>query len=236
MRGLMACLAIPLGLALMTVVAKASPPILLDEDTIDVTTSFRGTEIEITTFLEDPDPDIRLAIIGPPATLTFRRKARRAGMWINAEKDEISGAASYVALVGLTEQRLNEACARNAVDTLMPTGTVNLLWICNRAQRNLMADKGLFSIIETSAGIADLGQGFHRATAFLPPTAKPGTYNLQFWVGDDLAESQFQVQRAGLERLVLATAQNHRLFYGVLCLVLAALAGWLTNLIFSRRD
>lgn len=213
-----------------------NPPILPDTDTIDLTTNFRGTEIAITTFVAEPEPDIRLVISGPPAVLTFRQKARRAGLWINTGKEELVGAASYVALVGISEAELNAACARFALSSLIPSNTLDLSWLCNREQRALMANKGLFSVVDPNEGIMDLGQGFHRAAAFLPPTAKPGTYTLRFWVDDESTETTLDLRRAGLERLVLTTAQNQRLFYGILCLVLAALAGYLTNLIFSRRS
>ncbi len=216
--------------------AQSNPPILPNANTIDLTTNFRGTEIAITTYVAEPDPDIRLIISGPPATLTFRQKARRAGLWINTGKEELVGAASYVALVGISEQELNAACARFALASLIPSDSNNILWLCNREQRALMAGKGLFSVIDPKVGITDLDQGFHRAAAFLPPTAKPGTYNLRFWVNEESAETTLELRRAGLERLVLSTAQNHRLFYGLLCLILAALAGYLTNLIFSRRS
>ena len=215
-------------------VSPGLPPILLDADTIDVTTKFRGTEISVTTHVEQTNPEIRLVISGPPARLTFRKKARRAGLWINTGKEVLEGASSYVALVGVSEKDLNAACARFSLQTLIPAETTDLSWLCNRQQRSLMAAQGLFTVVDPKLGIADLGDGFHRASAFLAPTAKPGTYDLRFWVGEESKQTTLDVRRVGLENLILTTAENHRLLYGLLCLILAGLAGYLTNVVFNR--
>ena len=123
-------------LLLFTSTVQANPPIMLDEDTIDVTTSFRGTEIELTTFLEAENPDIRMMIVGPPATLMFRKKARRAGLWVNAEKQELTNAASYIALVGVDEAALAQSCADNSLSQLAPENAADLAWACNEQQRS----------------------------------------------------------------------------------------------------
>ncbi len=214
--------------------AAASPPFIVNEREIDVTTTFRGTNIELISFLEASDPETKLVLVGPPADLTFRRKARRAGMWVNAEKEVVNAAASYVALIGFTKAEIARACAQGTVHALAHWGSPSLSWVCNPDQRALMAQKGLY-IQDAEEGSQALGRGFFEVTAFLPPTAKPGRYGLRFWADGQSAQTQIDVRRAGLERLVIETAENSRLFYGVLCLVLAALAGYLTNLIFSRR-
>jgi len=215
--------------------AGASPPFILDSDTIDVTTHFRGTHMELTTFVETPDPQVGLVIVGPPATLTFRRKERRAGLWVNAQRQDLLEVASYVALIGYDELDLTQACLTNTLGNLAHEAAANLSWVCNASQRALMSEKGLF-VLRPTEGLVDLGQGFHSASAFLPPTAKPGSYDLRFWVDQTSAQTEITVRRAGLERWVLTTAQNHRLVYGLLCLILAALAGYVTNLFFSRRS
>ena len=214
---------------------QAAPPFILDEDTVEVTTSFRGTDLELMTYLTDPDPEAQMVVVGPPATLTFRQKARRAGLWVNTGKQVLEGAAAYVALVGFDVADLEAACTAQNLAVLGPQNAPDMGWACTSWQRDLMAAKGLF-VLSPRAGVKPLGQGFHQAQAFLPPTAKPGAYGLKVWVNGEGAETQISVRRAGLERLILVTAQEQRLLYGVLCLVLAALAGYLTNLISSRRD
>ena len=214
--------------------AWASPPIMLDTDMIEVTTNFRGTNIELTSFLETNAPETRFVVVGPPATLTFRNKERRAGLWINVGKEVLSGVASYVALVGFDEGDIAAGCQTGDLFDYTHAGTAKIDWICDDLHRTLMADKGLFVLVP-EGGVEDLGQGFFRANAFLPPTARPGTYWLRFWAGQDSAQAQLKLRRAGLERWILMTAQNHRLLYGLLCLFLAGLAGYVTNLIFSRR-
>ena len=212
-----------LGLSYGPVVAQ--PPILINQDSIDITTNFRGTEITLTTFLQTPDTKARLQVIGPAGELTVRRKERRAGLWLNASKTHLKQVPTYIALEGYDAREFAQICAENP-DFLD--------WACDGEVRDLMAAKGLFSLGDHDA-LDDLGQGFFRTSVFLPATAKPGIYSLQFQANGQVAEATIQVQRAGLERLVLETAENHRLFYGLLCLVLAAFAGWVTNLVFSRR-
>ncbi len=214
--------------------AWASPPFIVNEREIDVTTTFRGTNIELISFLETSDPETKLVLVGPPANIKFRHKARRAGMWVNAEKEVLNAAASYVALIGFTRSEVERACAQGRMHELAHWGSPSLTWVCNPDQRALMAQKGLY-IQDAEEGSQALGRGFFEVTAFLPPTAKPGRYGLRFWADGQSAQTQIDLRRAGLERLVIETAENSRLVYGILCLALAALAGYLTNLIFSRR-
>lgn len=218
MRGLI--LALILGLK-----AWAEPPILINQDSIDITTNFRGAEISLTTYLDAPDPNARLIIIGPKGTLTVRRKERRAGLWLNASKIELKDVPTYIALQGYDARQFAEVCTDDPQF---------LSWVCDEEVRDLMQAKGLFSMGKHEA-LTDLNNGFYRTSAFLPATAKPGSYEVRFEATGMETTATIQVQRAGLERLVLETAQNQRLFYGVLCLILAAFAGWVTNLIFSRR-
>lgn len=215
--------------------ALAAPPFIFNQDTIDVTTNFRGTNLELTTFLDLDNPTIQMVIVGPRATLTFREKERRAGMWVNASKVSIEDTASYFAFIGFNEGDLEYMCASADLQGYAPKTDVSFDWVCDEEQRSLMAEKGLFVFIPPG-GNQNLGRGFHRITAFVPPTAKPGAYDVRLSVNGSYADAQIDVRRAGLERLVLETAQNSRLFYGIVCLVLAALAGYLTNLIFSRRS
>ena len=225
---------IPLILLLCGTLAWATPPILLSDQSIDITTNFRGTEIVLTTYLETPDPKARLVIVGPNGTLTIRRKERRAGLWLNAAKTTLDQVPTYVALQGIDFQQLTDDCSRGTYQVYTPNHHSNLSWICRPGFRDLMANKGLF-VQGGSVALEDLGQGFFRTTAFVPATAKPGAYQVWFTAGGDIASATINVQRAGLERLVLETAENYRVLYGILCLIIAALAGWVTNLIFSRR-
>ena len=226
----------PLVLLIITTLpAWASPPFIVNERDIDVTTTFRGTNIELTSFLEGENPQTKLVLVGPPVDLTFRRKARRMGMWVNAEKEILNAVASYVALIGFTKAEIDRACQTEALHELAHWGSPSLSWVCNPDQRALMAQKGLY-VQNTGEGSQALGRGFFEITAFLPPTAKPGQYGLRFWADGQSAQTQLHVRRAGLERVVIETAENSRLFYGILCLALAALAGYVTNLIFSWRS
>ena len=214
--------------------AQAAPRFLLLSDQIDVTTSFRGADIEVLAVVDTPEPETKFVVVGPASTLTFRQKARRAGMWVNAEKQVLNAAASYVALIGFGEDEVAAACSDQSINELAHWGSPSISWVCDADQRALMAQKGLYVLAE-GEGATDLGQGFFEATAFLPPTAKPGRYGLRLWVDGESAQTQLDVRRAGLERWVIETAENHRILYGLLCLIIAGLAGYLTNLIFSRR-
>ena len=165
----------------------------------------------------------------------MRRKERVAGLWINAYTFTFTDVPTYVALQGIDSQQLQRDCSRGAYQGYTDHRLNYLGWICRPEFRDLMADKGLF-VQGGSIALEDLGQGFYRTRAFLPATAKPGVYEVWFTANDAVNRDTILVQRAGLERWVLETAQDHRLFYGLLCLVLAALAGWVTNFVFSRRS
>ena len=119
---------------------RGKPPLLLSDQSIDITTNFRGTEIILMTYLSEPDPNARLIITGPSGTLTLRRKERVAGLWIVPPTLPLP-MPTYVACKVLIA---SSCCAIAAVglSALYRPSTELSGLICRHAFRELMADKG----------------------------------------------------------------------------------------------
>ena len=150
---------------LVALPVAAQPPILLSDQSIDITTNFRGTEIVLTTYLQQPDPNARLIITGPSGTLTLRTKERRAGLWVNARKVTFQDVPTYVALQGLDLQQLQGDCSRGAYHGYTDHRLNYLGWICRADFRGLMQERGLF-VQGGAIALEDLGQGFFGPVPF----------------------------------------------------------------------
>ena len=84
-----------------------------------------------------------------------------------------------------------------------------------------------------------LQQSLFRTEVGLPSNLTEGDYKVRIFLTRggavvDLQESVISVRKAGLERLLFRMAQDQPLLYGVLSLLMAALAGWAASEAFRR--
>lgn len=75
----------------------------------------------------------------------------------------------------------------------------------------------------------------------LPANIPPGVYDVRLYgyqgdQGELLASDTLTVRRAGLVELVASMAQRHGLLYGILSVVVALAAGFLTGVLFSKAS
>ena len=93
---------------------------------------------------------------------------------------------------------------------------------------------------EAQRGVEVLDGGLFRATISLPPLTPVGDYVADVYLfreGRVIASrsAALRVEKAGLERFIYDFAQTLPWLYGLFCVLLAVLAGYLADLIFNRR-
>lgn len=242
--------------ALLLLVAIVHPAISedivadLSQDRISISTNFDGSEILVFGAIkrDTPEPEGELAVIitvaGPRENVTVRRKARRAGIWVNTESVEVDGAPSFYAIASsapLVRALTPEEDARYAITTssAMAAPGVAVMDLAHPeyldALIRVRTADGSYGSSDDSVSVRD-GTLFSTDIA-LPADLVEGNYNTRIFltrdglVVDSYATSIY-VQKVGLERWIYTLAHEHPFPYALLSLAIAISAGWGASAIF----
>jgi uncharacterized protein (TIGR02186 family) len=194
--------------------------------------------------------DVAITIRGPIRPVTVWKKARRAGLWINAHSLTFDGVPNYYAV--LSTKPLEDIASFQerkdheiGLDVLQfPLTNPETKTLTNPPQEfrealiKLKRTSGLFVEVNQAA-IEFLGARLFRARVFLPPAAGPGLYRVNFYVlqkGGVLGEASARIRlnKIGIEARLSSAAIDHPWLYGVLAVVLAAAVGGGASLVFRR--
>lgn len=217
----------------------------LSSDAVAITASFDGSEILIYGAIkrETPIPtgeplQVIVTVEGPSQALTVRRKARRAGIWINTESVRIGAAPSFyvVASSGTLKDILDpdfDTRFRISVPLAMRAfagvDDVDDPVAFTEALIRLREEAGLYRLDEGSVRIAE--QTLFRADVQLPANLIEGEYKTRiFLLRDgkviDVHRAPIEVRKVGLERWLYRLALDQPLIYGLMSLLVAVAAGW----------
>jgi uncharacterized protein (TIGR02186 family) len=232
----------------------------LSSNVVQITSSFTGVELVLFGTVEtDAAPpaspprsgegargsyDLIVTATGPRQNLVVFRKARIAGVWVNADSHTFLDAPSYMAVLSnrpfasiadattLAREQIGIANA-----ALLPgAGTVSDEPFRDALLR-LKGDHGLYG---ENQGVTFLTPTLFRASIFVPAEAQVGNYAVDlklFADGAVIARSQssFEIATVGFERFVAGSAVDHGIFYGFATAAMAMMTGWFASIIF-RRD
>ena len=215
----------------------------MSQNRVAIDATFVGSEILVFGAVkrERPAPDSELGVVvvieGPTQAITVRRKDRRFGIWINTDEVRVSNVPSFyaVATSGAFDDVVNEeANARRLVSI------DEAIWILDRpdiadeqafvdAVIRIREEADLYTLKESSI---DLTQETLFSTAVqLPSNLVEGLYTARIYltrngniVSDHL--SYVSVQKVGLERWLYNLAHDQPLWYGLLSLAIAIIAGY----------
>lgn len=220
----------------------------LTQETVEIREDFAGAELILygaTRGLTIQD-EIVVVLRGPDRDLRVMQRARTFGIWVNSAPREFEAVPSYYSIAStrpLDEIASPAALHRNGI------GLQQLLTAPNqtesaesRAYREAIERAGNRDQLYFSSprGVDVLDGGLFRATLVLPPRTPVGSYDAEVYLfrdGRPIASrtTSLQVEKAGIERWVYELAHNWPLLYGLICVILAALAGYLAASIFNRR-
>jgi uncharacterized protein (TIGR02186 family) len=237
----------------------------LSDSRVDITSSYHGTELLLFGAYEGmPGDDIILVVQGPATDIIQRRKAKRAGIWVNVETkiwqeapsfyhvfatDELSSIANEQALgnatVGPLSGGLSFTSGRDDSGNGHGGGTSASSGATiagnpeqrNNLRRNMEAN-GLWQVLPSS--IATQQDMLFRASLSLPSNIPTGDYRvrvLHFRDGVALSEraTDMNVRKAGLSALIFRFAHDYSALYGIFAIIFAVASGWLAAAAFRRK-
>ena len=240
MRALVICLLFALpALAQEQIVAGMS------QNRVSITADFDGSEILIYGAVKRDTPppeggplEVIVTVEGPSTPVSVRRKARVAGIWVNTEQVRVDSAPSFyaVATTGPLKHILSD------IDNLRYGITIERMiravGIAAEAEKSgefvlallrVRTNDGRYRVLEGRVELNE--ETLFRTDIVLPANLTEGEYKVRLFLLRDRRvvahqERVIGVRKEGLERFIFNLAQEQPLVYGLLSLVLAALAGW----------
>ena len=232
----------------------------LSSNVVQITSSFNGVELvlfgTVETDAAPPVPpragegarasyDLVVTAAGPRQNLVVWRKARIAGIWVNAQSRTFLDVPSYMAVLATRPfESIADATtlAREQIGianaTLLPGAGAVSDEPFREALMRIKGDHALYG--ENAEGVTFLTPTLFRASIFVPAEAQVGSYGVDvklFADGAVIARSQssFEIATVGFERFVAGSALDHGILYGFATAAMAMMTGWFASIVF-RRD
>lgn len=245
-------LAVGLGAAL-AMGGRAGPAHAADELVADIsqhlvaiTTGFTGADVLLFGATEG-EGDVVVVVRGPEETRMVRRKGRVAGIWLNEAEMSFETVPAYYAVAAnrpLHEFVPERIGARHQIGLrhlrLTPPDGAHSETV-DAFREGLIRNKQSAKLYSRQpARIAFLGNRLFRTDMHFPANAPVGTYTVETFLirdGDVVSAgiTPLVVGKVGFEAGVFGLAHRHSLAYGVLAILMAAVAGWAAGLVF-RKD
>ena len=192
--------------------------------------------------------DIAVLLLGPRQSVVARRKERVFGIWANAAAETFVDAPSFYALS--TSVKVEDLATPPVLQRLQ-LGFDNISFrYSGRTTANSPAAspfrdafirlKDRSGLYHQGVGVSFIGTLIFRTTFHLPASIPVGSYTADAYLFSDRlliarADDSLRVSKTGLEDTMSVFARNQSLFYGLICVALALVTGWLGGVIF-RRD
>jgi uncharacterized protein (TIGR02186 family) len=219
----------------------------LSNHLIAINTGFIGTEVVLFGATDGPG-DVAVVVQGPPTEVMVRRKARVAGIWINAASMEFQQVPSFysVATNRPLEQIIGDAVlARHEIGLghlrLAPLSPGRASPDRIREFREALIrnkqEEGLYG--KSLGQVAFLGERLFRTNVYFPANVPTGAYTVSvFLIRDgDVVSAQttpLAVSKVGFSAEIFDFAMRQSTFYGISAIIFAVAAGWLAGAIFRK--
>lgn len=219
----------------------------LSQSAVAITTGFTGAALTIFGSTGDPigpgGDELLIVVRGPTRPIVVRRKVQALGfLWVNGPAARFAEVPGFYAIAGTRPawQLLPEEVRQLnslGLDALPLTSTGARNPAFRAALLDLESKSGLW--LEHVAPVEIIGNRLFFMRLDLPATVPTGAYRVEVLLvrsrrivaRQDLG---FEVDRVGTADRIASVADSRPLVYGVLCVVLAALAGWLGSVLFRR--
>lgn len=223
------------------------PPISLDIESpvIEITASFAGTQELLFGAVVD-EGDVIVVVSGPLRPEVVRRKARIAGIWINADRRTFETVPAYYHVGSTRSLRdiLSEALlerhqigAEHVRFGYSPEQKASEREIYRAALIRNKRREGLYGDAPVPITVRD-GRLF-RATFTFPANVATGSYTADVYFVRDGAivgsqSRSLTITKAGIEASIFNFAHQHAALYGIIAIAIALIAGWLAGVIFRK--
>jgi len=228
----------------------------LSKDDIKISSSFTGTDLVLFGAIESDagaaigvvqDRDIVVVVRGPGTAVTVRRKERMGPIWINRDQRRFVGVPGFY-FVASTKPLSEIADAATLdryhlglahLDFKLPIGAVMAPLDYRNAILRARVRGELYN--EQPNGVQFLSGSLFRTTIALPSNLPSGTYDVNVYLFRKheivtAFSTPLRIGKTGVERLLFKFANDLPWVYGLLAVLLAALAGWVSALLFRQRQ
>ena len=226
-------------------VARADLVADLSQHLVAITTGFSGTKVLLFGTTGGMG-DVVVVVRGPENAEVVRRKARKAGIWVNDAEMVFEGTPSYYAVAAsraLSEflparvAQHEEIGIRNLRVTPPEDAEPEEVESFRAALIRNKQKVELYSV--EPEPISFLGNRLFRTDMHFPANAPVGTYIVRVFLVHDgevvgASITPLVVSKIGFEAGVFDFAHRHSLAYGVLAILIAVVAGWSASVAFHK--
>lgn len=223
----------------------------LSQSKIAITANFDGSDILIYGAVkrEAPIPDgapleVIVTVEGPSTPIMVRRKSRSFGIWVNTAGVEVDRAPSFYAvattgpldeILSQTEDLRRKISVPQMIRSVGAPQEIADSPAFTEALIRIRERNGLYSLHEGTVGLEQAT--LFRTDIDLPANLVEGDYLTRIFLLRDKSviakhEAMIDVRKVGLERWLYDLAYRQPVIYGILALVVAALAGWTASAAF----
>ena len=218
----------------------------LTKDAVPITANFIGSDLMLYGASEGGG-DVLVVVRGPNKDQTIRRKKKSVAIWINDTEMTFLDAPSYYFLASTRplKEFLSDSIARKE-QIGYPTLALKVKGFINDGaniedfRKALIRNKQRQGLYGVGPGLVSYkGKHLFRTRLHFPANVPVGDYNIDIYVFKDgkivnKESTILPVQKKGIEAQVYNFAHHHALSYGILAILVAALAGWLASVMFRK--
>ncbi|MEY4966491.1 MAG: hypothetical protein RL274_2074 [Pseudomonadota bacterium] len=220
----------------------------ISQDIIEITSNYTGTDIVVFGAIERAEKaqgrHIVVVVRGPDTPMTVRRRDRVAGVWVNRDSAKFEGMPGYYYLAStepIDRVAPPRVLARYGVgiNYLLPSaiGSHHDARPFRTAALRHLKQQGLYT--EAPGTIDFLSETLFRTRVPVPAGVARGQYNVEVYLfrDGDVVSAQSTplfIDQTGIERRLFNMANNAPLFYGLICVFMAMLLGWISSGLFRR--
>ncbi|NIZ12869.1 TIGR02186 family protein [Phaeobacter sp. HF9A] len=215
----------------------------LSQDRVAITATFDGSEILIFGAVkrEAPIPataplEVVVTVSGPDEPVMVRHKTRNMGIWINTESVAVDSAPSFYAVatsapfsqaMSDTEDLRHKVSIRRAIRSV--GSEIEGAERFTAALMRIREENGFYSLRENTVALDQ--QTLFRTALSMPADLIEGEYKTRIFLtraGKVVShyETVIAVNKVGMERFLFNLSREQPALYGVLALLIAAIAGW----------
>jgi len=229
---------------------RAQPLVVdLSRHLVAITTAFSGADLLVFGALREPHGEVVVGLRGPGRPVRVRRRTPVGPFWVVTEEVRFPDVPAFYAVYSErplegtvpppVRQRLRLGLAALAAD-LVPDEEMPPERLALFRAALLRHEVARGALVEAPGAVRRIGDILMRTDVHLPPTVRPGNYEVRtlYFRDGRLAHAQTNVlfvSTVGLEAEIADFARNAPLLYGLASVLLATAAGLGANLLFGRR-
>ncbi len=218
----------------------------LSKSVVAITTGFVGSDLLLFGTIEG-EGDLIVIVRGPQHDEIVRRKGRVAGIWVNRDEVVFDQVPAFYAIASnrpidefLSPEVRDEYQIGAAHLEITPRQAILTAGEVNEFRNALIRNKqrqGLYS--PRQGNVIFLSDRLFRTQLSFPANVTTGTYGVDVYLVRNgqvagVETTLLTVRKFGLEAGIYDFAHRHAMAYGVLAILVAAMAGWLAGIIFRK--